>query len=99
MKLRDINLQVYEKTLSHVLLHVFGLYFLWTHNDYSFQGGFESVAHIFFRKYKRKGVLLVIYLINYDSSKSTFFMLSMAFDIVLSRCLLEEYPDQYAVSI
>ena len=30
---------------------------------------------ISFRKYKRKVVLLVIYLFNYDSSKSTFFML------------------------
>ena len=32
---------------------------------------------------KRKVVLLVIYLFNYDSCKSTYFMLNMVFDI---RC-------------
>ena len=37
---------------------------------------------ISFRKYKRKVVLLVIYLFNYDSSKSTFLMLNMAFDVL-----------------
>ena len=36
---------------------------------------------ISFRKYKRKVVLLVIYLFNYDSPKSTFFMLNVAFDV------------------
>ena len=37
---------------------------------------------ISFRKYKRKIVLLVIYLFNYDSSKSTFLMLNMAIDVM-----------------
>ena len=37
---------------------------------------------ISFRMYKRKVVLLVIYLFNYDSSKSTFFMLNMAFVVL-----------------
>ena len=32
-----------------------------------------------FRKYKREVVLLVTYLFNYDSSKSTFFMLNLTF--------------------
>ena len=36
---------------------------------------------------KQKVVLLVIYLFNYDSSKSTFFTLNMAFDVELSRFL------------
>ena len=37
-----------------------------------------------FKKYKQKVVLLVIYLCNYDSSKSTSFMLNVAFYFVLS---------------
>ena len=41
---------------------------------------------ISFRKYKQKVVLLLlIYLFNYDSSKSNFFMLNMTFDVVLSK--------------
>ena len=39
-----------------------------------------------FRKYKRK---VVIYLFNDDSSKSAFFMLNMAFDILLSTVLVK----------
>ena len=39
---------------------------------------------ISFRQYKRKVVFLVIYLFNYDSSKSAFFMLNMTFDVLLS---------------
>ena len=34
--------------------------------------------------FQRKVVLLVIYLFNHDSSKSTIFMLNMAFQIILS---------------
>ena len=34
--------------------------------------------------FKQKGVLLVIYLLHYDSYKPTFFMLHLAFDVVLS---------------
>ena len=36
-----------------------------------------------FHEIKRKGVLHVIYLLNYDSSKSTLFMLNMTFDVFL----------------
>ena len=47
------------------------------------------VSTISFRKYKWKVVLLVIYLFSCDSSKhkSTFFMLNMAFDVLLSRAV------------
>ena len=38
---------------------------------------------IFFKKWKRKVVLLVMYLFNYDSSKSTFFMLNMVLNVLL----------------
>ena len=40
----------------------------------------KFTSTISFRKYKGK---VVIYLFNYDSSKSTFFMLNMAFDVFL----------------
>ena len=45
------------------------------------------------RKYnffQRKVVLLVIYLFNHDSSKSTIFMLNMAFDVLL-RAVFVKY--------
>ena len=41
---------------------------------------------ISFRKYKRK---VVIYLFNDDSSKPTFFMLNMAFDVLLSTIFVK----------
>ena len=47
------------------------------------------VSTISFRKYKEKVVLLVIYLFNYDSPKSTFFMLDMAFHIVSSTVFVK----------
>ena len=40
-------------------------------------------------KYKQKVVLLVIYKFNYDLSKSTSFMLNMAFDFVLSTVFVK----------
>ena len=48
---------------------------------------FEST--IFFWKCKRNVVWLVIYLFNYDSSKSTLFMLNMAFDVLLSTVFIK----------
>ena len=35
MKLRDANLQVYEKTPAQILFHVFYFHFLRTHQDFS----------------------------------------------------------------
>ena len=40
----------------------------------------KCASKIYFRKYKQKVALVVIYLFSYDSSKSTSFMLNMAFD-------------------
>ena len=40
-------------------------------------------------KYKRKAMSLVLYLFNYGSSKSTFFMLNMAFDVILSTIFVK----------
>ena len=39
--------------------------------------------------FQRKVVLLVIYLFNLDSSKSTIFMLNMAFDYLLSEVFVK----------
>ena len=39
--------------------------------------------------YQWKVVLLVIYLFNHDSSKSTIFMLNMAFDVLLSAVFVK----------
>ena len=75
MKLRDANLQVYEKN--------------------SFTYPLSSTAFIFSEciiitssEEALKIVLLVIYLLNHDSSKSTFFMLK-AFDVVLSKVFVK----------
>ena len=71
---------VREKTLSHILVHVFCLYFLRMHQDYFLWRSYESVREQFLSgniNAKWKVVLLVIYLFNYDSSKSAFFMLNM----------------------
>ena len=64
-----------KKTLSHILLHTFCLHFLRINHDYFF------TITISFRKYKRK---VVIYLFNDDSSKSSFFMLNMAWHLTSS---------------
>ena len=88
MKLRDANLQVYKKnSFIHPLsfMHfafIFSECFTITSSEEDL-----CVSTISFRKYKGKVVLLVIYLFNYDSPKSTFFMLNMAFHIVLSTVL------------
>ena len=47
----------------------------------------KCASTISFRKYKRKVALLVICLFNYDSSKFTFFMLNIEFDVLLSAFL------------
>ena len=92
MKLRDANLQVYEKSSftyppscilsSFSKKMISGLLLpksLWM---------YASIIS-FRRKYKQKVVLLVIYLFNYDSSKSTSFMLNVAFDFVLSTVIIK----------
>ena len=75
-----------KKTLPHILLHVICLHFLRTNHDNFFGRGLESVRAQFLSgniNIKQKGALLVIYLSNYDSSKSTSFMLNVEFEVVL----------------
>ena len=50
----------------------------------------NCVSTFSFRKYKRKVVLLAIYLFNQDSSKSTLFMQNMTFDVVLSTVFVKQ---------
>ena len=55
----------------------------------------KCASTISFRKYKWKVVLLLIYLFNHESSKSTFFMLNMTSDVLLSTPFtrtLHEHP-------
>ena len=79
-----------KQTLLHILLHVFCFHFLRMHHDYFFRKGFENVQTQFLSRNIRKAVLLVIYLFNYDSSKSTFFMLNMAFDVLSSTVFVKK---------
>ena len=86
--MRNANLQVCEKKFSHILHDVFCLYFLRMHDDYFFQRGFASVRAYLFKEVEAKSSVtckMVIYLLNYDWSKSTFFMLNMTFDTALSN--------------
>ena len=76
-----------KKTLSHILFHVFYLHLLRMYHDYFFQKGFESARVQFLSA--GSIVLLGIYLFNHDSSKSTIFMLNMAFDILLSAIFVK----------
>ena len=50
----------------------------------------HSSEYNFFYENKVKVVLLVIYLLNYDSADSTFLILSMAFDFVLSMAFVKK---------
>ena len=51
---------------------------------------FKSVRAKFFSEKNEQRVLLVTYLLNYDSSKSTSFMLNMAFGFVLSTVFVKQ---------
>ena len=51
----------------------------------------KCASTLYFMKYKRKVVLLVIYLFNYGSSKSIFFMLNMISDVVLSTIFVNNF--------
>ena len=83
MKLRDASLQVYEKELLHISSF---MYFAFIFSECititSSKEALKVCEHNFFQ---RKVVLLVIYLFNHDSSKSTIFVLNMEFDAVFAK--------------
>ena len=76
-----------NKTLSHIFLYVFCLHFLRTHHDYFFRRAFESVRVKFLSGNISKKQC---YLLNYNSSKSTSFILNVAFVFVLVRFSLSK---------
>ena len=86
MKLRDASLQVYEKTLLKSSFRYFAIIFSECITITSSEEGLKVCEYNFFH---RKIVLLVIYLFNDHSSKSTIFMLNMAFDVLLSAVFVK----------
>ena len=82
MNLRDVNLQVNEKDSFHTSSL---MYFAFIFSEYTRllfpKRLWKCESTISLRKYKWK---VVIYLFYNDSSKSFFFMLNMAFDVLLS---------------
>ena len=84
MKLRDASLQVYEENF---FTHPF-MYFIFIASEcITITSSEESLKVWECNFFQRKVVLLVIYLFNHDSSKSTIFMLNMAFDVLLVQFL------------
>ena len=96
MKLRDASLQVYEKELLHISSF---MYFAFIFSECititSSEEALKVYAHNFFQW---KVVLLVIYLFNHDSSKSTIFMPNVAFDVLLSAVFVKYGKLEYFVS-
>ena len=89
MKLRDANLQVSDKNFTHPHFHT-AFHFQRIHHDYFFQrafAAFESVRAQFLLG--NISGLLVIYLFNYNSSKSTFYMLNMQLDVLLNTAFVK----------
>ena len=82
-----------KKNSPHVSLTSSFMYFAFIFQNASwllFPKRLQKCANtISFRKYRRKVVLLIIYLFNYDSSKSIIFMLNTAFDFLLSTALVK----------
>ena len=76
-----------RKPLSSIPFYVFCLHFSENMTITSFEDALKECKHNFFQW---KVVLLVIYLFNYSSSKSTFFMLNMAFDVLLSTVFVKQ---------
>ena len=69
-----------NKTLSHILSFILPSFFSECIMITSPEDSLKVYECNFFQ---RKVVLLVIYLFNHDSSKSTIFMLNMVFDVLL----------------
>ena len=82
MKLRDVRLQVYEKNSFMYLAFIFSEYITITFSE-------EGLTVCEYNFFQQKVVLLAIYLFNHNSSKSTIFMLNIAFDFLLSAVLVK----------
>ena len=85
------NLQAYkENSFTHSHSCVLPSFCVLTFRLLLPKGLGKCASAISFRKDKQKVVLLVIYLFIYDSSKSTFFILNMPFDVVLSTFFFKQ---------
>ena len=90
MKLHDANLGVYKKNSLAYPPSCFLLSFSRNASRLLLPMKLlKCASKIYFRKYKQKVVLLVIYLLSYDFSKSIFLMLNVAFDCVLSKVFVK----------
>ena len=90
MKLQDANLQIYEKvSFTYPASYILPLFSKNASRLLYQKRLLKFASKISLWKYKQKVVLLAIYLFNYDSSKSTFFMLNVAFDFVLGTVFVK----------
>ena len=79
-----------RKTLPHIFSKYLPLFYMNTSPLLLPKSLWNCASSIYFTKYKRKVLLLVIYLFNYDSSKSIFFMLNIEFDVLLSTFFVKQ---------
>ena len=86
MKLQDANLQVYGKnSFTYTPSCILPSFSQSESRLLLLKRLLRCASKFSFRKCKEKKVLLVICLLNYDSSKSIYFTLNMAFDFFLSK--------------
>ena len=95
-RLRHANMKVFEKNSDYVSLTSPSCIlpsFSQNASRLLFPKRLQKYAiTVSLRKYKRKVVLLIIYLFNYDSSKSIlFFMLNTTFDVLLNTALVKDF--------
>ena len=78
------------KSLQIKLFHTSFLYFTLIFSEcITITSSEEGLKVCEYNFIQQKVVLLVIYLPNHDSSKSTIFLLNMAFDVLLSAVLVK----------
>ena len=75
-----------KNTLSHILFHVYCFFF---QECITITSSDEGLKVCEYNSFQWSVVLLVVYLFNHDSSKSTIFMLNMAFDVLLSAVFVK----------
>ena len=96
MKLRHANLQFYGKNSLIHPIHVFFFIFSDFVTITFSEEALEICEHTFFQKKLAKSSVtckILIYLLNNDSSKSDFFMMNLAYDVVLSSFCQTNKPE------
>ena len=100
MKLQDTSLQVCEKnSFTHPFMYfafIFSECITITSSQGCYCSSEETLKMCEHNFFQRKVVLLLIYLFNHDSSKSTLFMLNMAFHVLLSAvCVISSKVESF----